>query len=179
MTIERKSHLKALSEKDTQIWTLRKDKDDKRVSLIGKDGEISRLKARIQILESENEAHLANLPLSAGISRVDNQQLVHDLRMELDNERSEHALLKAYYRQVDDAYTQEAEELATMMKKSQGTSEQKAESKPTEKSKEEKTGKSRSFSPPEKKGPNKHPGRRDRLMSILRIQMALLVCHHH
>ena len=74
-----------------------------------------------------------------------NQQLVHDLRQELENERSEHAVTKACYRQVDDAYTQEAEELATMLRKSHGMSEQKTESKPTEKSKEEKTGKSRSF----------------------------------
>ena len=158
LTIERKSHLKALNEKDTQIWTLRKAQDDKRVLLNGKDGEISRLKARIKILEHEAEANLANLPFSAGMSGADSQQLVHDLRLELENERSEHAVTKAYYRQVDNAHTQEAEELAAMLRKSQGMSEQKAESKPTEKSKEEKTGKPRSFSPPDKKGPSKYPG---------------------
>ena len=109
------------------------------------------------MMESENEEYLSKLPFSAGMIGDGNPTLVHDLRMELDKEREGHAITKAYYRQVDDAYTREAEELATMMKKSQGTSEQKAENKPTEKSKEEKTGKPRSFSPPEKKGPSKHP----------------------
>ena len=158
LTIERKSHLKALSEKDTKIWGLQKTQDDKRVLLIGKDGEISRLKARIQILEGEAESTLATLPFSAGMTETDSQQMVRDLRLELENEKSEHAVTKAYYRQVDDAYNQEAEELAAMMRKSHGTSEQKTEGKPTEKSMGEKTGKPRSFSPPEKKEPSKYPG---------------------
>ena len=99
--------------------------------------------------------------------------------MELDKEREEHAITKAYYRQVDDAYTREAEELATMMKKSQGTSEQKAENKPTEKSKEEKTGKPRSFSPPETRDQASIQVHQAHLGMILRIQMVLLAYHHH
>ena len=158
LTIERKSHLRALGEKDTKIWGLMKAKDDQRVLLNGKDGEISRLRSKLQIVESENEEYLSKLPFSAGMIQDGHPTLVHDLRMELDKEREQHAITKAYYHQVDDAYTQEAEELAAMMKKSQGTSEQKAENKPSEKSKEEKTGKPRSFSPPEKKVPGKHPG---------------------
>ena len=158
LVAERKSHLRALGEKDIKICSLQKDQDDKRILLNGKDGEISSLKARMQIMEYESESTLANLPFSAGMTEADCQKMMGDLRLELENEKSEHAVTKAYYRQVDDAYNQEAEELAAMMRKSHGESEQKAEGKTTEKSKEEKTGKPRSYSPPEKEGPSKHPG---------------------
>ena len=42
---EKMSHLVALTEKDKKIWQLQKDQDEKRLSLNGKDGEISALKA--------------------------------------------------------------------------------------------------------------------------------------
>ena len=178
LVIERKSRLKALSEKDTKIWTLQKDQDDKRVDLIGKDGKIARLEARIRIMEQDAESTLATLPFSAGMTETDCQKMMDDLRLELENEKSEHAVTKAYYRQVDDAYNQEAEELAELMRKSHGTSEQKVEGKPTEKSKEEKTGKPRSFSPPEnRRVPASIQDHLDRQMSILRI-LALLDHHH-
>ena len=41
---EKKSHLVALNEKDKKIWQRQKDQDEKRLSLNGKDGEISALK---------------------------------------------------------------------------------------------------------------------------------------
>ena len=47
---------------------------------------------------------------------VDCQETINELRSELADERSEHAVTRAYYRQVDDAYNKEAEELADMIK---------------------------------------------------------------
>ena len=85
LTIERKSHLKALNEKDTKIWGLMKAKDDQRVLLNGKDGEISRLRAKIQMMESENEEYLSKLPFSAGMIADGNPQLAYDLRMDVWN----------------------------------------------------------------------------------------------
>ena len=67
---EKKSHLVALNEKDKKIWQLQKDQDEKRLSLNGKDGEISALKARLQIMQYEPDMNSANQhdqPFSAGI----------------------------------------------------------------------------------------------------------------
>ena len=132
LTIERKSHLKALSEKDTKIWTLQKNQDDRRMELIGKDGKISRLESQIRMLEQNTESSIAMLPFSAGMmTEEDCQRTVGSLRAELENEKLEHAITKAYYRQVDSAYNleaeelssaiYEAEELATMLRHSQST----------------------------------------------------------
>ena len=96
---EKKSHLVALNEKDKKIWSLQKDQDEKRLSLNGKDGEISTLKARLQIMEYESEMNSANRPCSAGIMDVDCRETISDLRSELVDERSEHAVTRAYYRQ--------------------------------------------------------------------------------
>ena len=103
LVAERKSHVRALSEKDTKIWSLQKDQDDKRMLLNGKDGEMTSLKARMQIMEYESEPSLANLPFSTGMTEADCQKMMGDLRLELENEKSEHAVTQAYYRQVDDA----------------------------------------------------------------------------
>ena len=175
LMIERKSHLKALNEKDIKIWGLQKAKDDQRVLLNGKDGEISRLRTKIQMMESENEEYLAKLPFSAGMIEDANQQLVHDLHLELEKERAEHAVTKAYYRQVDDAYTQEAEELGTMMKKSQSTSEQSRRRNPRRR----KLGNKGHLVHRRRKDQANILGHRDRLTLILRIQMVLLAYHHH
>ena len=52
------------------------------------------------------------------------------------DEKSEHAVTRAYYRQVDDAYNMEAEELAEMMKKNQEKAESMMGGKFDDKSKE-------------------------------------------
>ena len=48
-----------LNEKDKKIWALLKDKDEKRLSLNGKDAEISALKARLQMMEYDSEMNVA------------------------------------------------------------------------------------------------------------------------
>ena len=101
------------------------------MSLNRKDGEISdisALKACLQIMQYESEMDSANQhdqPFSAGILDVDHRQTVNELGSELADGKSEHAATRAYYRQVDDAYNMEAEELAKMMKKKQESVENK------------------------------------------------------
>ena len=119
LVAERKSHLVALNEKDIKIWSLQKDQDEKRLALNGKDGEISSLKARLQIMQSDSEMAIANQPFSAGVMDVDCNEMLSELRSELEDEKAEHSVTKAYYRQVDDAYNQEAEEVAELMKQIQ------------------------------------------------------------
>ena len=103
--------------------------------------------------ESEiNSANQHDQSCSAGILDVDHQQTINELRSELADGKSEHAVTRAYYRQVDDAYNKEAEELAEMMEKNQ----EKAESKMG--GKEGKARKSRSPSPGDLHVPNGPPG---------------------
>ena len=76
------------------------------------------------------------------------------------DEKSEHAVTRAYYRQVDDAYNMEAEELAEMRKKNQENAESKMGGKFDEKVKEKpkskdgKARKSRSPRPGDPSVPN-------------------------
>ena len=125
LVAERKSHSVALNEKDIKIWTLQKDQDEKRLALNGKDGDISSLKARLQIMQYDSEMAVAHQPFSAGVKNVDCNEMLSELRSELEDEKAEHSVTKAYYRQVDDAYNQEAEEVAELMKQIQEKAENK------------------------------------------------------
>ena len=96
LVAERKSHLVALNEKDIKIWSLQKDQDEKRLALNGKDGEISSLKARLQIMQYDSEMAVAHQPFSAGVMDVDCNEMLSELRSELEDEKAEHSVTKAY-----------------------------------------------------------------------------------
>eukprot|EP00435_Cladocopium_sp_Y103_P063515 s220_g25.t1 len=109
---ERKSNLVKISEKDQTIWRLNKDQEDKRISILGKEGEISMLKAKIQDLESRPRTHPYDQSFSAGIpGDQDTQRLVQELQDALEKEKSDHAVTRSYYRQVDEAYNEEVREI--------------------------------------------------------------------
>ena len=55
---------------------------------------------------------VAHQPFSAGVMDVACNETLIELRSELEDEKAEHSVTKAYYCQVDDAYNQEAEEVA-------------------------------------------------------------------
>ena len=87
LVAERKSHLVALNEKDIKIWSLQKDQDEKRLALNGKDGEISSLKARLQIMQYDSEMAVAHQPFSAGVKNVDCNEMLSELRSELEGQK--------------------------------------------------------------------------------------------
>eukprot|EP00435_Cladocopium_sp_Y103_P036142 s941_g9.t1 len=113
---ERKSNLVKLSEKDQIIWRLNKDQEDKRISILGKEGEISMLKAKIQGLEwdldDKPRQHPNDQSFSAAVQvDPDTQQLIRELRDALEKEKGDHAITRSYYRQVDAAYNEEVREI--------------------------------------------------------------------
>ena len=164
LVAERKSHVVALNEKDIKICSLQKDQDEKTLAPNGKDGEMSSLKARLQIMQYDSEIAVANRPFSAGIMDVGCHEMLSELRSELADEKAEHSVTRAYYRQVDDAYNQEAEEVAALMKQIQEKAENKMAGESGEKSKEKtdpkdgKAGRSRSVSPGDKYPSEGHSG---------------------
>eukprot|EP00435_Cladocopium_sp_Y103_P014803 s308_g3.t1 len=113
---ERKSNLVKISEKDQLIWKLNKDQEDKRISILGKEGEISMLKARIQGLEMEmdnkSKSTSHDQHFSAAIQvDPDTDRLIRELRDALEKEKGDHAVTRSYYRQVDEAYNEEVREI--------------------------------------------------------------------
>ena len=104
-------------------------------------------------MQYESEMAIANQPFSAGVMDVECHEMLSELRSELEDEKAEHSVMKAYYRQVDDAYSQEAEEVAELMKQIQEKAENKMAGDSGKKSKDKtdpkdgKAGKSRSVSP--------------------------------
>ena len=118
-------------------------------------------------MQYDSEMAVANQPFSAGVMDVDYNEMLSELCSEPEDEKAEHSVTKAYHRQVDDAYNQEAEEVAELMKQIQEKAENKmagdSGKKPKDKTdpKDGKAGKSRSVSPGEKhpsKGPPGPPG---------------------
>eukprot|EP00435_Cladocopium_sp_Y103_P037824 s1743_g10.t1 len=88
---ERKSNLVKLTEKDQIIWKLNKEQEDKRISILDKEGEISMLKAKIQGLEwdldNKRRQHPDDQFFSAAIQLdPDTQRLVRELRDALEGE---------------------------------------------------------------------------------------------
>ena len=125
------------------------------------------MKARLQLMQYDSEMAIANQPFSAGVMDVECHEMLSEFRSELEDEKAEHSVMKASYRQVDDAYNQEAEEVAELMKQIQEKAESKmagdSGTKPKNKMdpKDGKAGKSRSASPGDKypsKGPPGPPG---------------------
>ena len=60
-------------------------------------------------MQYDSEMAVAHQPSSAGVINVDCNEMLSELCSELEDEKAEHSVTKAYYRQVDDAYNQEAE----------------------------------------------------------------------
>ena len=81
------------------------------------------MKARLQIMQYDSEMAVAHQPFSAGTMDVDCNEMSSELRSELEDKKAEHSVTKAYYRQVDDAYNHEAEEMAELMKQIQEKAE--------------------------------------------------------
>ena len=90
---------------------------------------------------------VANQPFSAGVMDVGCNEMLSELRSELEDEKAEHSVTKAYYRQVDDAYNQEAEEVAELMQQIQEKADSSNKSMDKVDPKDGKAGKLRSVSP--------------------------------
>ena len=107
-------------------------------------------------MQYDSEMAVSTRPFSSGVMDVDCNEMVSELRSELEDEKAEHSVTKAYYRQVDGAYNQEAEEVVELMKQIREKAENKMAGDSGKKSKDKmdpkdgKAGKSRSVSPDEK-----------------------------
>ena len=122
---EKKPNLVALNDKGKTIWQMSKDQIELRNGILEKDEEISTLKMKVGSLVKELEQVTREHPnyylsFSAGIYDDENHDMqVAKLRSELEVERGRHSVTKSYYRQVDDAYNREAEEVAQLIRRSE------------------------------------------------------------
>ena len=161
-----KSHFGCIEREGHQDLVSPKGPGREKVSTKWERWEISSLKARLQIMQYDSEMAVATRPFSAGIMDVACNEMLSELRSELADEKAEHSVTREYYRQVDDAYNQEAEEVAELMKQIQEKAENKMAGDSGEKSKDKtdpkdgKAWKSRSVSPviSPSKGPSGPPG---------------------
>ena len=54
------------------------------------------MKARLQIMQYDSEMAIAHQPFSAGVMDADCNEMLSELRAELEDEKAEHSVTKAY-----------------------------------------------------------------------------------